>query len=64
MPYAPKPGHVSIFENEKMGRGNAPDHSASRSAFLRASWVMTWKCRLPHQDAPSLPHRSLARQHL
>lgn len=27
MPYEPKPGHVSVFENEKMGRENAPDHS-------------------------------------
>jgi len=27
MPYEPKAGHISIFENEKMGRESAPDHS-------------------------------------
>lgn len=26
MPYDPKPGEVSLFETEKMGRESAPDH--------------------------------------
>lgn len=26
MPYDPKPGDVSLFETEKMGRESAPDH--------------------------------------
>ncbi|SEI12476.1 hypothetical protein SAMN05216228_102484 [Rhizobium tibeticum] len=26
MPYDAKPGEVSLFENEKMGRESAPDH--------------------------------------
>ncbi|WP_025659677.1 hypothetical protein [Rhizobium sp. IBUN] len=26
MPYEPKPGEICIFENEKAGHENAPDH--------------------------------------